>query len=134
MKKIFFAFVLLILTASLALAAENFFSKMDKDEDGRVSREECLDWANKTFDKLDKNGDGILQPDELESLDKSRREQLMRAADLNKDGVILKEEFVKTAQSKFSKLDKNKDGCVSKKEHRSSFAEKNAQGFVIFTF
>lgn len=133
-KNLILIIIICFFSISPAFAAGGYLNKMDQNKDGRVSRQESLNWAGGVFDKLDKNGDGSLKPDELEQLDKSKREQFLQAADLDQDGVILKEEFEKAVRNRFSSMDKNGDGYIDKKERRSSLSEKNAKGFILFTF
>ncbi len=50
------------------------FKQMDKNNDRQISRDE---WSRKpkAFDKLDRNGDGILNEEELKEAGKQRRNQ-----------------------------------------------------------
>jgi len=40
-------------------------ASIDTDGNGQVSEKELLDHANQRFDKMDKNGDGLITPEEL---------------------------------------------------------------------
>ena len=46
-------------------ATSDYLERMDLDGDGRVSLDEYLDWMGYAFHGMDRNGDGVLQPDEL---------------------------------------------------------------------
>lgn len=134
MKKVLAVVLMMFFFASLAVAAGDVFSKLDKNKDGWVSKEEFFDQATGSFDRLDKNGDGVLQTEELEQIDKNKREQLIKAADTDNDSVITKEEFEQAARKKFSTMDRNADGYIDKKERRAAFSDRNKSGFVLFTF
>lgn len=63
------AFLLTLLLPALAPAqvtqTGDYLAKMDTDGDGRVSLAEYQDWMSYAFDGMDRNGDGVLMPDEL---------------------------------------------------------------------
>ncbi|MCD7098574.1 calcium-dependent protein kinase 21 [Stenotrophomonas sp. MMGLT7] len=42
-----------------------YLQRMDRDGDGRVGLEEYLAWMSYGFDQRDRNGDGVLDGDEL---------------------------------------------------------------------
>lgn len=44
---------------------ERFFQRLDKDGDGKLSKDEVPDRMRERFPRLDKNDDGFLTPDEL---------------------------------------------------------------------
>lgn len=112
----------------------------DKNEDGQVTREE---WnaefphaPEPLFDRIDRNGDGVLTPEDAPQgrpgppegkgpagarPDKPRQgtdpAARLRKADTNNDGQVTAEEF-KTAfpnaeEGRFQKLDRNQDGVLS---------------------
>jgi collagen type III alpha len=43
------------------------FKRLDKDGDGKVSKEEAPERMKENFDKMDANKDGFLTPDELKA-------------------------------------------------------------------
>lgn len=43
----------------------DYLARMDSDGDGRVSLAEYVDWMGYAFHAMDRNGDGVLSPDEL---------------------------------------------------------------------
>lgn len=45
-----------------------FFAQMDRDSDGKVSREEAPERVRANFERLDRNADGYLTPEEIGSL------------------------------------------------------------------
>ena len=48
-------------------------NKMDKDNDGRISKQEAKGRLKKQFGKFDTNNDGFLTPDELKHNQKRKR-------------------------------------------------------------
>ena len=63
------AAALLLTVATVATAqvqaTGDYLSRMDSDQDGRVSLAEYQDWMSYAFEHMDRNGDGILSADEL---------------------------------------------------------------------
>lgn len=51
--------------AAQVTATREYLERMDTDGDGRVSPAEYLDWMGYAFHGMDRNGDGVLTPDEL---------------------------------------------------------------------
>lgn len=118
-----------------------FFKNLDFDEDGKVTREEFgkanrleeLDEKvkNQLFERLDKNSDGILTPNEIRSKGSKKPPEnfgnLLKQADKDSDQKITFEEF--SAHPRFSKLkeihqkhlfermDRNENGVIDPKDH-----------------
>jgi len=87
------------------------FAALDKDGDGKVSKEEAGEKFADRFDKVDANSDGFLTKDEIKAAIQNHG---MRK-DANGDGKISKEEFG-GEEAKFTKLDKNSDGFLTADE------------------
>lgn len=68
------------------------FARVDKDKDGRITRDEYLNLRRKNFAKLDRNGDGVLSFDEyaVKAIDK------FAAADKDRNGSLNAVEFATT--------------------------------------
>lgn len=117
---------------------EAFFSAFDTDKDGqvtlgefrtgeRISKLEPL-VSEKLFKRLDKNSDGFLSVKELKLMTPKRGKRSLRAADLNNDRRISREEFdqhepfvnfpEEKREEMFTRLDKNSDGFLDHKEGR----------------
>lgn len=78
-----------------------YLQRMDSDGDGRVSLTEYQAWMRYGFDRLDRNGDGVLTPDELPG-GKGRP-------------VTLAEHMAKLAAT-FNRQDTNRDGYLDARE------------------
>ena len=78
-----------------------YLEQMDTDGDGRVSLAEYQAWMRYGFDRMDRNGDGVLTPDELPG-GKGRP-------------VTLAEHMAKLAAT-FNRQDTNRDGYLDARE------------------
>ncbi len=124
---------MLVLFVPLAFAAEGDQSSLDKDGDGKVSKQEFLDAASTTFDMLDKNKDIVLKRNEIKQMGGIDVQKFMWEIDGNNDGKILKKEFEQAAAKRFSTLDKNNDGCISRKEWLDGRNKKDPM-LILFKF
>lgn len=68
MKLIFISLIFLSLTSCSHYRHHNKFKKMDKDQDGKISKAE---W-NKKFEKKDLNGDGFITHEEMKKYKKHK--------------------------------------------------------------
>lgn len=96
------AVLVLLLASPMALQAQvqrtnDYLARMDTDGDGRVSLSEYLDWMGYAFDRMDRNRDGVLSPDEQPGgrgkplTREAHRAQLaerFRKQDANRDGYL----------------------------------------------
>ena len=80
----------------------DYLSRMDSDGDGRVSRDEYLAWMGYAFEKLDRDGDGVLSAAELPggkgkpvSLEAHRQRlaERFRRQDVDRDGFLGEKEL-----------------------------------------
>ncbi|WP_313319882.1 hypothetical protein [Stenotrophomonas sp.] len=97
-----------LLGAALPVVAQvqdtsEYLQRMDSDGDGRVSPDEYLQWMLYAFDKMDRNGDGVLEAAEQPggrgkpiSRDEQRQVILARFArqDANSDGYLSARELM----------------------------------------
>ena len=58
--------------------AQKIMNKMDKDNDGRISKQEAKGRLKKHFGKIDTNNDGFLTFDELRNKKKMKRKRKLR--------------------------------------------------------
>ena len=114
----------------------NFVNKYDKDENGKLSKDE-FPGSDKAFNDLDKNQDGYLDENEAR---KARKQKSMKEKkgylnkhDENGDGKLSKDEFPGSDKA-FGKLDQNQDGYIDKGEAhkaRKERSQKKTQAYLI---
>ncbi len=112
--------VLLSVLMSLVLfvpvfAADDVFTKIDADKNGKIDKKEFADTVSKSFDKLDKDLNGYLEWDEFKATGPGAKE-LFDELDADKDGKISREEFTKGSEKRFEVLDKDKNGYLDRNE------------------
>jgi len=93
--------------------------KADANGDRVVTFEElhavAPEATQEQFDKLDKNADGVITPQDLPESPADPRDaflELLREADANHDGVVTQEEFEQAAETAFDDYDANDDGVI----------------------
>ncbi|MDD4357692.1 MAG: hypothetical protein PHN98_10605 [Smithellaceae bacterium] len=133
MKKILIALVVMLCAVSTVFAAEEILPKLDKNKDGKISKQEYLGAMSGSFDKLDKNRDGSITRDELGHMDKKEHEAFTKETDADGDGIIIKKEYEQAAAKRFHQLDKNRDGFISRDEWAAGRSEMYSP-FALFTF
>ncbi len=82
---------------------------LDSNSDGSVSRAEYESFMSKAFANLDKNKDGVLQPDEVV---KVLSAQQFALTDTNGNGSITQSEFMKKVLADFAAADRSRDGSL----------------------
>lgn len=142
MKRILTAILLVLFCTAISSANDSDFKKIDKNNDGKISKKEYIDTVVINFNKIDKNKNGFLTKDELKAIGRIDAEKFLKEEDINKDGKISKEEFIKAAEKRFKLLDKNNDGFIDKKEWNDVKDNANQNNskispvapFIIFSF
>ena len=79
----------------------SYLQRMDSDGDGKVSEAEYLQWMLYAFDRMDRNGDGVLSANELPG---------------GKGRAITREQQRQTIVQRFHKQDANGDGFLDARE------------------
>ncbi len=80
------------------------------------TRADYLDSLERTFTRLDDNGDGVIEAGEIPA----QRAALIRARDADHNGVITRDEFVRGGMARFDRLDANHDGVLSQAERAAA--------------
>ena len=98
--------LLFLLCASLPVIAQvqdtnAYLQRMDSNGDGRVSPDEYLQWMLYAFDKMDRNGDGVLEAAEQPG---------------GRGKSISREEQRQVILARFARQDANSDGYLSARE------------------
>ena len=79
----------------------DYLQRMDLDGDGRISPDEYLQWMLYAFDKMDRNGDGVLEAAEQPG---------------GRGKPITREEQRQVILARFARQDANSDGYLSARE------------------
>jgi hypothetical protein len=110
-----------------------WFSQLDTNHDGAVSKEEASASAqgrvDNMFARLDSNHDGLITQEEVRAAADARRAEMkeraaarFKAADQNGDGFLSKDEATALPMlaRHFEAVDTNKDGMLSPEEIEAS--------------
>ncbi len=105
------------------------FKRSDKNNDGKITKDEVPEKAWEFLSKLDKDGDDAISSEEAKAGRPSgspagkpseggrgRGGEMLKRADKNSDGKISKDEVPEQAWERLGKLDKDGDDAVSKEE------------------
>jgi Ca2+-binding EF-hand superfamily protein len=120
---------------------EQFIKRFDKNKDGVLTKDEVPPFLARNFDRLDTNGDGKLDRKEVAVFLRNTKlrfnskktpssaeidrvvTSMLERLDKDKDGKISKKEAQGRPLAKlFDQLDTNKDGFLDKKELRQAAA------------
>jgi HlyD family secretion protein len=98
----------------------------DQDGDGKISKEEAPEYMQSFFDRVDGNGDGVLDESEIQAMrnrsgggdrggGRGGRRDLMEM-DQDGDGKVTREEAPDLPEMVFERMDSDGDGAVSQEE------------------
>ena len=114
-------------TTGVPASAQRFgggdpFADADTNGDGTITREEFAAARARGFEKLDRDGDGIIRKADFSRLAKikpeagQRLQRMIDAADTNRDGKVTRAEFAAAPAPMFDRADTDRDGMLSKTE------------------
>ncbi|HYC70944.1 MAG TPA: EF-hand domain-containing protein [Opitutaceae bacterium] len=111
------------------------FKMMDADGDGRISQSEHTQGAQKMFAKFDTNADGKVTRAEVGggagaarsdgSGHSDKGQYILDECDQNNDGQVTTSEHQMSASSKFTEMDANRDGFITKDEMAAGHKRKH---------
>lgn len=135
------ALVLLLPSVVFAIEADKKLERLDRNDDGRISRSEHAVHAERMFKKMDANRDGIVTLAELRELkedkydkrdkdgkhDKKKKHEKrlygdqtpaekFKVLDQNGDGRLTESEHEEACERRFKKIDRNNDNEISESE------------------
>jgi len=97
------------------------FNKFDANEDGVIAKAEYMEFIDERFDKMDTDGNGTITKEDLYN---SRfytflpelAEAVFRDSDVDNSGTITRKEMLEAEEKRFSMMDENGDGKLTKSE------------------
>jgi hypothetical protein len=112
---------------------EEMLKRLDKNSDGKISKDEAPERMAQNFENIDKNSDGFITQNELkppggpggpggqggqggQGGGRPNPDEMFKRLDKNSDGKISKDEAPERMAQNFDKLDKNSDGSLTKDE------------------
>lgn len=113
--------MILTLAGMLALAGCSTQPEVNEDELEDFSpptvqvRTDVVQRQQRRFERLDKNKDGFIAPDEYPK----RRPERVATLDGDKDGKVSRSELVEGSLKRFDSIDANKDGQITPEERRA---------------
>jgi len=107
------------------LAGAGILGQLDVDHDGKITKQETVDARERLFVRLDSNGDGVVDQDEVEqarqaildraAIAEARLSNQWKRMDKDRDGKVSAAEF-QARTVMFDLADRNGDGVVTTEE------------------
>lgn len=92
--------------------------KADKNNDGKITKDELQQAQLERFKKIDANNDGVINAAEVQKrmsrFFEKRAKRMTRRFDENRDGKVTQEEFLAAADKRLYILDLNDDGEITR--------------------
>jgi Ca2+-binding EF-hand superfamily protein len=108
-----YAALLIFVGACASSVAGDEFDAIDTDHNGTVSQEEAQAAGRAVFNSIDRNGDGKLSNDDVQS---RIAPQVLKAADPDADGALNPEEYSALVTARVKSANTNGDGAVDREE------------------
>lgn len=123
-------------------SADEIFQRLDKNGDGKLTKDEIPAPMAERFAQADTNGDGVITKAELEEARKQMMgagpggpaarggfdpAQLFARLDKNGDGKLTKDELPARMAERLSKADANGDGVITKAEFEEAMKQVRGQ-------
>lgn len=134
MKKCFLTIVAVFVLTVPVYGMDRAFDVLDKDRDEKISQQEYLEAAAKTFNRLDKDGNGFLDTEELKTLPDADLKHWLAEMDINRDGKIDRNEFQTEALERFSTADADENRCLDSREWSQPQSKKRLTPLIQFSF
>lgn len=101
---------------------QKMFERADLNNDGVITKDELRTSRANTAQKLDRNGDGVIDKADAPKMRRFKqkfeenRKDLAQGFDLDQNGVVTVDEFVNGPTTAFDRIDANGDGAVTQEE------------------
>ncbi|MBN8815225.1 MAG: EF-hand domain-containing protein [Sphingomonas sp.] len=127
-------FVAAVMLAAPALAQDVMAA--DANHDGKITRAEFAAARLANFNRLDRNGDGVVSQADTPTIARLRPQiqasfqQFIAMADLNHDGQVTRDELANAPMPVFDRADVNHDGVIDASEmpaFRAALAQMRGQ-------
>jgi Ca2+-binding EF-hand superfamily protein len=111
-----------VATSACAQPGGRMIERFDADRDGALSATEIQKMRGTAFDHLDRNGDGVLDAQEQESLSSrfkqmaGQRKNLLQEADTDRNGQLTRAEYLQGPQPFMDQADTDHDGRLTREE------------------
>ena len=117
--RVSYAIIILLAFAQLtvrAAGASAALTRLDTNQNHLLEEEEAQAGGRKLFADLDKSGDGLLQPEELNG---RLGAAVLKAADPDADGALNPQEYAALLTARYKSANTNSDGLVDASELNS---------------
>ncbi len=100
--------------------AHHWIKRVDANADGVIELTEIEELRQKRFERFDADRNGVVSAEEIEQAVRQRVERmtkrLVRRFDVDRNGSITRQEFNRSARERFTWMDLNDDGRITREE------------------